>query len=126
MFEGNLLGCEHEYKMPIPCCVLVFGFCMKRRYLAVVYLDTVLSGDQLLFDLWSSRYGLLFVGVLYGLPIRRMIGYTLWRYDGIYEKRVVLPLCIKAQHAITYDCWHTPVSASACDANSLMYAGITE
>lgn len=50
MFEGNLLGCEHEYKMPLPCLVPVFGFCMKRRYLAVVYLDAVLCGDQLLID----------------------------------------------------------------------------
>lgn len=35
--RGDLLGCEHEYKMPFPCYVPVFGFCMKRRYLAVVY-----------------------------------------------------------------------------------------
>jgi hypothetical protein len=77
MFEGNLLGCEHEYKMPLPCYVPVFGFCVKRRYLAVVYLDAALCGAQLLFDRWSSRYGPLFVGVLFGLPIRRMIGYTL-------------------------------------------------
>ena len=47
---------------------------------------------------------------------------AIWRY---IRSVLLLPLCIKAQHAITYECWHTSVYTTAY-ANSLMYAGITE